>query len=173
MRTVWLMVVALLVAPVVLQAQVRGPDRDRRAELEQQVRRRFMAQIAQRLELTQEQREQIRDVLGESADARTDLALESQALRIDLMQAARDEDASMDRFQEILDRFDAVRSREWEIQQEEIAALGEILTPKQQAMFLFMRIQFNDRIREMRGRGGPGGPGGAAALMHDGHTPFL
>lgn len=175
MRPIWLMVLVLLAVPGPMVAQGQGMDearQERREDLERQVRRQFMAQVAQRLQLTDEQREQVREVLAARAEDRRDLALESQALRIDLMQAVRDDDAEMSRFESILERLEAVRAREREIEQAEEEALAEILDPRQRAIFLMLRMQLNDRIRQMRGaRGGPGmggGPGGP-----DGGVPFI
>lgn len=172
MKRIGLMALVLAVAPMALPAQGVGPNQDRRAELEQQVRRQFLAQIAERLELTNAQREQVREVLAESADARRDVALESHALRIDLMQAVRSEDASMADFEEILERLDAIRARERQLEEQEEAALADILDPRQRAMFLMVRMQMNERIRQMRGgpgmgRGGPPGDatGGAGPLL--------
>ena len=163
MRAMWLVVLSLVVAPVPVMAQVRG-DQERRTELERQVRRQFLAQVAQRLQLTSDQREQVRAVLAERAEDRRDLALESQALRIELIQAVRDEDAPMSRFEAILEQLEALRSREREIEEQEEAALAEILDPRQRAVFLILRMQLNERIRQMRGPGGmgggPPGPGG-------------
>ena len=169
MRATWLVVVALLV-PAVAMGQGRGPDQDRRAELERQVRHRFLAQVAERLELTTGQRERVREVLADGAEARRDLALEAHALRIDLLQAVRDEDAPMSRFEVLLERLEAVRAREREIEQQEEAALAEFLDPRQRAVFLMMRMQFNDRIRQMRGMHGPGGGGPPGA---GGAVPFI
>ena len=165
MRTIWLVVLAAMV-PTVGAAQIRGPGPDRRAELERQVRQQFLAHVAERLDLTRDQRVQVRDVLAEAAESRRDLALESQALRIDLMQAVRDEDAEMSRFESILERLEALRAREREIEQAEEAALAEVLDPRQRAIFLMLRMQLNERIQQMRGRGGPGGgpPGGSPLI---------
>ena len=162
MRAIWLVLLLMLAVPVPVTAQVG--EQDRRTELERQVRRQFLAQVAQRLQLTPEQREQVREVLSARAEERRDLALESAALRIDLVQAVRDEDAPMSRFEAILERLDAMRAREREIQEQEEAALAEVLDPRQRAIFLMLRMQLNDRIRQMRGPmgrgGGPPGDGG-------------
>lgn len=169
-RAVWL-VLAALMAPGAVMAQGRGPDQERRAELERQIRHRFLASVAERLELTAEQREGVRDVMAEGAQARVDLMRESHRLRVELMQAVRDEDTPMARYEEILEGLEALRTRERAIEEREEAALAEFLDPRQRAVFLMMRMQFNDRVRQMRGmrgegppgiQGGPGGSGGAA-----------
>ena len=171
MRTMVWMVLTLMLVPTVGAAQVRGPDQERRDALEQRIRGQFLAQVAQRLGLTEEQREGVREVLAGSAEARRDLALESQALRIDLIQAVRDEDAEMTRFEGILERLEAVRAQELEIEQAEEAALAEILDPRQRAVFLMLRMQLNDRIRQLRG--GRGGPGMGGSPRSTGGTPFI
>lgn len=165
MRTVrwmtWVLAGLLVLGPGAVQAQVPNQVRERRADLERQVRQRFLSQVEQRLELTEEQRDQVRDALSASADARMDLALESRALRIEVMQAVRDEDASMDRYRDILDRLTAIREEERAIEVREAEALEQILDPRQQVLFLVMRMQFNERIRALRGGGpGAGGPPG-------------
>jgi hypothetical protein len=160
----WL-VLALILVPGPVLAQVRGPDPDRRTELEEQVRRQFLAQVSQRLGLTDDQRDEVRGILAGSVEARRDLALESQALRIELMQAVREEDAPMSRFETILEQLDALRTREQAIQEQEEAALAEVLDPRQQAMFLFLRMQLNDRVRQMRGPMRGAGPGGGSPFI--------
>lgn len=164
MRAVWLVVLALLATSMAAAAQVGGADQDRRAELERQFRRQFMAQVARRLDLTADQRDRMREVLAARAEDRRDLALESQALRIELIQAVRDEDAAMSRFEDILARLEALRGREREIEAQEEAEMAEILDPRQRAIFLMLRMQLNDRVRQMRGPGprgeGPPGTGG-------------
>lgn len=161
MRAVWLVVLALVATSASAAAQVGGTDQDRRADLERQFRRQFMAQVAQRLDLTADQRDRMRDVLSTRAEDRRDLALESQALRIELIQAVRDEDAAMSRFEDILARLETLRTREREIEAQEEAELAEILDARQRAIFLMLRMQLNDRIRQMRGPGprGEGPPG--------------
>lgn len=172
MRAMWLVVLALMV-PAAAVAQGHGPDQERRAELERQVRRQFMMQMSERLGLAEEQRERVSDVLAESAEARRELALESHTLRMELMQAVQDEEAPMSRFETILERLEAVRAREREIEQQEEAALAEILDPRQRAVFLMMRMQFNARIRQMRGMRGGGPPSGPGAGPGGAPPPFI
>lgn len=169
-------VLLVLLTPATGLAQGRGPDPDRRAELEQRVRQQFLRHVADRLDLTAEQRTRVREVLAEGAEARRDLALESQALRIDLIQAVRDDEAEMARFEAILERLEAIRAREREIAQQEEAALAEVLDPRQRAVFLLLRMEMNDRVRQLR-RHGPGGMGGGsggpAGGMPGGVVPFI
>lgn len=164
MRKAIVFTLLALLVPGVAAAQNQGQQPDRRMQLEQQVRRQFLTQVASRLGLTDEQREQVRAVLADGAESRRELAVESRDLRIDLMQAVRDEDTPMSEFQELLARLEAVREREQAIQREEEEALARTLDPRQRAIFLMLRMQFNDRVRRMQmgppaGRGGGPGPG--------------
>ncbi len=165
-----LMVVVLAVAPAGAAAQGQGrpgqqrpPAEQRRSALADQVHERFMGQVASRLGLTEEQRGKLDNVLAKGMEARRELAAESQALRMELMRAVRSDSAGEATYRGILDRVRAVRARERSIEDRESRELGSFLDARQQAMFLVMRMQFNDRIQRMRGgpaagRGG-GGPG--------------
>jgi Spy/CpxP family protein refolding chaperone len=166
MRHALLLGLALTLGPGALVAQgpPGGREGQRRMELEQRVRRQFLSQVARRLELTTTQREQVREILRGGAEERRDLALESQALRIDLMQAVRDEDTPPARYEELLQGIQSLRQREQGLEVREEEALARVLDPRQRALFLMMRMQFNDRVRQLRGPGmrgpGGGGPGG-------------
>jgi hypothetical protein len=164
MRTTIVFTLLTLLMPCAVLAQEPEQQPDRRMQLEQQVRGQFLRQVAARLGLTDDQRERVRTVLAEGAESRRDLALESRGLRMDLMQAVRNEDTPMSEFQELLARLEAVREREWVIQREEEEALAGILDARQRAVFLMLRMQFNDRVRRMQmgppsTRGGGPGPG--------------
>jgi Spy/CpxP family protein refolding chaperone len=169
MKTIRVVVLALMI-PGLVTAQGRGPDPDRRAQLEEQIRQRFLRSVADRLELTETQRERVREVMAEGAEARRELANDARALRMELLQAVRADTTPMTRFEAILERLESVRARETEIEQREDAALAEFLDARQRAVLIMMRMQFNDRVRRMRGMPGrvpggvpggpPGGPGG-------------
>ena len=157
MRAIMLAVlgVAVLVGPAGAQQGQGPPDRaHRRAELEEQVRHRFMAQVGRRLELSATQRERMAVILQEGAEARRALADESQAVRRDLMQAVRRDDAAMETYERLLERLAGVREAERALEAREEERLAEFLDPRQRVLFLMMRLQLNDRVRGMRG--GPG-----------------
>jgi Spy/CpxP family protein refolding chaperone len=155
----------LVLAPIGLAAQ-GPPTPDRRSQLEQQVRRQFLGQVVQRAALTDEQRDQVQEVLDEGAVARLELAQESRDLRRDLMEAVRDEDTPMATYEDILRRLEGIRERERTLERQEEQRLATVLDARQRALFLMMRMQLNDRIWRMQGRspgfrgGGPsdGGP---------------
>lgn len=167
---------AILGGPLLAQGggQRQPEAMQRRAHLEEQVRQQFMEQVARRLELSEAQRQGMAEILGEGAEARRELAESSQALRRDLMRSVRDDATPMTTYERLLERLDAIREAERAIERREAERLGDVLNPRQRALFLMMRMQFNDRIRGMRGPpqhrggsgsggpggGGPGGPGG-------------
>lgn len=149
--------VAVLAGPVEAQA---GQGRDRaqgRAELEEQVRHRFMEQVSRRLELSAAQRQRMVAVLQEGAEARRELSGESREVRRELMQAVRQEEAAMATYERLLERMAAVREAERALEAREEARMAEVLDARQRAIFLMMRMQLNDRVRGMRRGGGPGG----------------
>jgi len=153
----------LLAAPVAGQG-VGNPSAERmqrREQLERQVRHRFMEQVAERLQLSAAQRDTMAQVLEEGADARHALALESRAVRRSLMATVRNPDAPMQRYEVLLDRLNEVREGERALERREEARLARVLDPRQRALFLVMRMNFNERVRGMGGppAGRGGGPG--------------
>jgi hypothetical protein len=139
---------------------------ERRAQLEQQIRERFLAQAAQRLRLDDQQRERLGTLLERGAEHRRQLAHDSWTLRVELMRAVRDETTPRHTYERLLQQLEEVRDREAALERRESAALARFLEPRQQAVFLVMRIEFNEQVRGMRGaqpgerRRGPGGAGG-------------
>ena len=166
----WAVILAVLAAPVAVEAQrpTEG-NAERRAELEAEVRRRFLSRVALHLELTESQRARLTEVLREGAEARRRLAHESMDLHRDVSAAVRWGDAPPSTYEALLDRLHRLREAERALERDEEARLAETLDPRQRLMFQLMRMQFNDRIRGMRGRhpaphhdgppgGGPGSP---------------
>lgn len=164
------MVVAIGLLPVAGSAQEGRPRggppaeaQQHRMELERQVRHQFMGQVARRLDLSEVQRDRLHAVLEEGAEARRALAGESRRLRQELMAAVRDERTPMSTYDDLLARIRAVRQKEQAIENREAAVMSEFLDARQQAVFLMLRMQLNDRVRRMHGAGGRGpggGPGG-------------
>lgn len=148
-----------LASPMVGQTPPRGdPQRieameQRRAQLEQQVRRQFLVLAAERLALDARQRERLGEVIQEGADARHALARESRQLRIQLIRTVAGDDAGMATYQQLLDRMQELAMREQALERREAAALAEFLDARQQAHFLVLRMQLSERVRGMRGEG--------------------
>lgn len=164
-----MVVMALALAPVAAAAQGQNrpgqgpPARDnRRNELAQEIHRRFMTQVAERLGLDETQRTKLDQVLVQGMEARRDLARESRSLRMELMRAVHSDTAGEATYRGLLDGLQALQAKERTIEDHEAQELATFLDPRQQAMFLVMRMQFNDNVRRMQrphsGRSG-GGPG--------------
>jgi hypothetical protein len=166
----------LLAAPLAGQGGENRPGErmQQRERLERQVRQRFMEQVAERLRLSATQREAMSQVLEEGADARRELAMESRSVRRSLMQSVRDPDTPMERYESLLARLNEVREGERALERREEARLARVLDPRQRALFLVMRMAFNQRVRGMGGPpgqrgGGPGaGPPGSGGPMGPG-----
>jgi Spy/CpxP family protein refolding chaperone len=149
-----------LAGPAMAQ-EGRGPVHDaRRERLEARVRGQFMAQVAERLDLSREERDALEAVLEEGHESRRALAEESRSLRMELVAAVRSDDTPLADFETLLARLKQLRQREWALAAQEDERLAEILDARQQTIFLFMRMQFNERVRGMRGPGPMGGPPG-------------
>lgn len=156
MKKVMLVVLLALAAPVAAVGQGQGqPEdrRERRERLEQQVRTRFLDIATARLELTADQRTRLASVLDEGARERRELARESMAVRRRLMAAAGDEATPSSTFEDLLRRMEALAQREHALQRREQERLAEFLSPRQRALFLMLRMRFNEQVRELRGRG--------------------
>jgi hypothetical protein len=150
---------ALLLAVAPAEGQIPPGDRQphdamiqRRAQLEQQVRQRFMAEVSRELGLESAQRERMETVLRQGAENRRSLAMESRQLRMDLVQAVRDPATPAPEFQRLLNRMNGIRAREQALERREMEALAEFLDARQQAQFLVLRMELNERVRGM----GPG-----------------
>jgi hypothetical protein len=124
----------------------------RRAQLEQQVRHRFLAEVSRELGLEGGQRQRMEAVLREGAEGRRSLAMESRQLRHDLVRAVEDPSTTSAQYQRLLNRVNGIRAREQALERREMEALAEFLDARQQAQFLVLRMHFNERVRGM----GPG-----------------
>ncbi len=170
MRNAVLIGLVLALSPLATVAQevpTRGQRprheaaQERRAELEQQFHRQFVARAAESMALSNAQQQRLHQVIQAGAEARRELARESRQLRGEIMQAVRAQDTPMATYQRLLDQTSAMREQEHALARREDAALAEFLDPRQHAMFLVMRMQMMDQVRGMRGgRQAPGtGPG--------------
>ena len=154
MTKMMLVILLALLAPTAAAGQGQHEERrDRRERLEQQVRTRFLDMASARLELTADQRARLASVLDEGARERRELARESMALRRRLVAAAGDEATPSSTFEELLRRMEALAQREHALERREQERLAGFLAPRQRALFLMIRMRFNEQVRELRGRG--------------------
>jgi Spy/CpxP family protein refolding chaperone len=167
----------LCVSPALATAQDRAVPRterprieaqqQRRAQLEQQVRRQFVTQAADALGLDTGQRNRLDGVMRGGVEEREQLAQESRELRMELMRAVRNDAVPTATYERLLARMSELRERERRLELREEAALAEFLDPRQRAHLIVLRMQLNERVRGMRG--GPQGerrsnrPGGTGA----------
>jgi Spy/CpxP family protein refolding chaperone len=122
---------------------------ERHAELERRVRENFLAQVAARLQLTQRQRGQMDAVLRDGAHARRELGRDSRQLRAEMARAVAEQGTPDAAFSRLLVQMAELREREQALERQELERLAEFLSPRQQATFLMLRMQLNERIRGM------------------------
>lgn len=150
--------VALLTAmPVVAQVPTRPMPQNERAVLQQRVHARFMEILAQRLQLNDQQRDQVSEILQKDMQERLDLGRKSMQTRRALALATADTTTEPARIQTLLDAMDRLRRQEAALAAREDSALATVLTPRQRAEFIMLRTRFNERVRQIRG--GMGRPG--------------
>jgi Spy/CpxP family protein refolding chaperone len=157
----------LLVLPAVAQAQ--GPPGGRMGQgrgdprhemLQGQIVQRFMNHVSNELNLDQSTRTKLQEHMKQSGEGRRALAERGTDLRLKLMVATRDSATTDAEFRKLLSEMNGLRQREEELFTKDQEELSRILTPRQQARFVFMWLRFQDQIREMaiRPQGPP--PGG-------------
>ena len=160
--TSWLVIASLLVPVVVsaqggrqnrpgqgrvmLQGQRPGAGRD---ALEAQVFERFVSKVSQDMRLDAPGQQRLKQHLQQSGQQRRQLTQQTVQLRRQLMRASRDStvtDAEVDR---LLGQLEQLRLREQDLWSRDNAALSQILTPRQRAIFLLEFMRFNERIRDL------------------------
>ena len=171
-------VLGVLTAALVLAAPVeaqRGPQGHRggarnREQLEQRVRAQMGRMMQERLDLTEEEAEQLSEVVQGFQVQRRELFRLEQATRrrveAFMLEGGSDEEEAI----ELLTRMVDLRAQEVELLAVEQAALLEVLSPIQVLQMQSFREQIGQRIRALGGargdqpggrrrRGGPGGGG--------------
>ncbi len=171
----------LLLAPVALAAQNpapipqdrplpamtgRGPQGPggaaRRQRLQQMVFARFMDRAAQRLQLSAGDRQRLEQVLKDNEAQRRELAREARSVRQQLVAATGDPATPTPEFERLLNRMGDLRARDLQLWRDEQARLGAVLSPRQRAQFMAMRLEFTEMVQRMRQQrqraAAPGGP---------------
>ncbi len=171
---------ALLLAPAALRAQQPGPfsaERPRRApgarqlprgaalrrqQLQQQIFARFMDRAQQRLGLSEADRQRLEQVIRQNEVQRRALAREARQVRQQLAAAGRDPNTPQGEYDRLLSRVAELRERDLALWRNEQEQLATVLTPRQRAQFMAMRMEFAElvqRMRQRRAAAQPGGPG--------------
>jgi len=161
-RTRMLIVVATLATAIPQALDAQGPPDPVRAErLRQMIEERFAEQLERQLGLSDEAAGRVRNTLFEWAGKRRDIERAERQLRQELAGQMRPgvaaDEALVTRLtNQILDgRIAYVQTFK-----DELAALGDLLTPVQRAQYLLMRDRLMQRVQDIRGqRGGPPGMG--------------
>ena len=145
----------------------RGPPPPEPVGLQQRVRVRMDEMIRERLDLTEEEWEEIGDEARGFEQERGALMRQEQALRLRvdalILEGSEDDEEAG----EILDRLITLRRQELELFQREQERFLEILSPSQLVRFQNMREQLGEQIRRLRG----GGDGPRRGDELDGRVP--
>jgi DNA-directed RNA polymerase sigma subunit (sigma70/sigma32) len=149
--------------PGALEAQrgdVRQPAGPPRAVLERQIIQRFVQQTAAEMALEPETRRQLQELLEESNRERRGMFASSLELQRSLRDAIRDPATPDTEYARLLAEANALRRMEHERWQRDQSRIAELLTPRQQAIFVLRWIRMQERIQEMintrpRGSGPP------------------
>jgi len=153
-------VALLALVPAVTSAQAQRLPRDQRlgrmggapegrARLEAQIFDRFMNRVSRDLQLDANSRTRLERHVRETGQQRRQLAQQSVQLRRRLNQAVQDPNRSDAEIAGLLNEFEQLRTRENELWKNDQNALGQMLTPRQRAVFTLQFMQLNDRIRDL------------------------
>lgn len=152
------------------QQPVRGGQR---AEMEQRIQARFDDLVREGLNLTDDQVQQLEDVVQDFRGRRVDFSQRERTTRARVRRfGLRGGGAELTEQEatEILVEMLELSGDEATLFREEQEAFLQILSSPQVVRFIMMRQQFGERIRSLRGGGGPGrGPQGG---RRPGSTPF-
>jgi Spy/CpxP family protein refolding chaperone len=152
--------VALLgLLPAVTAAQAQRLPREQRlgrlggppprARLEAEIFDRFMNKVSRDLQLDAGARNRLERHVRETGQQRRQLAQQSVQLRRRLNQAVQDPTRSDAEIAGLLNELEQLRTRENELWKNDQNALGQMLTPRQRAVFTLQFMQLNDRIRDL------------------------
>jgi Spy/CpxP family protein refolding chaperone len=158
-----------LLLPSGLAAQRPAPARERpasaqRAEapaarrqlLQQEVVERFLQRVSNRLGLDEAQRRQLVQVVRMHDAQRRELTRQARQLRQDLVRAANDASTPPGELDRVLARMGELRQRDLQLWRAEQADLARVLTPRQRAQFMVLRLDFFEMVQ--RARQAPGAP---------------
>jgi len=160
-----------------LVAQRRGggqqPGGGQRADMEQRIQARFDNLVREGLNLTDDQVQQLEDVVQDFRGRRVDFSQRERTTRARVGRfGLRGGGAELSEREatEILAEMLELSGDEATLFREEQEAFLQILSAPQVVRFIMMRQQFGERIRSLRGGGGPGrGPQGG---RRPGSTPY-
>ena len=150
-----LVVSGALLAPLDARAQLEPFPEDEmtRQELLAAIQEQFTQHLARELQLTEEQRDFLGEVLIEFAEARRMVLVQRQQVLADVQALLRAPSGSPfrseERARELIHEVRAIRELEEGILRREEDRLLEVMDPSQVLMLQYLRDQFSDRIREL------------------------
>jgi hypothetical protein len=162
--------------PGEVQPRQRRGDPQEIMRLQEEVRERMSQRIQQELNLNDQQMDRLRTVTRSHEDRMRDLARRDE----DLHRAVRAQlqpgvGANQDSLGRLLDALAANQVTRAQAAQQEMRELSQFLTPVQRARLLFMRRQFEERVRQIRERFRPGmeapGPGAGPGPLFEEPDP--
>lgn len=169
MKRLWMLSLAVLLAPGLAAQQRETPrqqgDTVEAERLRAQIEQRFSQRVQEELKLTPEQATKLRASQERFGTRRRSLMrqqMERRRALEDQMQPGVA--ANADSVRKLMDGMRAGRAEMLKIEQDEDQEMSGYLTPVQRARYQQMREHLIRRVNEMRqerrGRMGPGGPGG-------------
>ena len=139
--------------------------RGQRAQMEQRIQSRFDLMVRDQLELSDEQGQQLGDIVEGFLQRRQELTLRERQVRGTVLSlgtgSAEEGEFSDEEATDALQEMVRLREEETSLFREEQEALVGVLTPQQLVRFVVMRSQLAERIQRIRSgerpRGGPSG----------------
>lgn len=162
-KLIW--VLGLLLAPALAAQQDSAgvPDSAERERLQQEIERRFGAVVQQRLGLTNDQADRLRDTEERFRTRRRAIVRQQLLLRFGLQDQMRPgQAANADSVRRLMDAIQANRSDLLRLDQEQDREMAGYLTPVQRAQYQMLRERLQQRLQEVRrerARPGEGRPG--------------
>lgn len=163
MKQLWMLSVAVLLAPGLAAQQPQQRDTAEAERLRAQIEERFSQRVQEELKLTPDQATKLRasqERFGPRRRALMRQQMERRRALEDQMQPGVA--ANADSVKRLMDAFQGGRSEMLKIEQEEDREMAAYLTPVQRARYQQMRGRLHERLSEMRQqrgqRGGRMGP---------------
>jgi Spy/CpxP family protein refolding chaperone len=131
-------------------AAAGAPGTLRRQALQQEVFTRFMDRVSERLALTSVARQRLEEVLRANNMRRRELAQDARAARRDLVAATADPNTPPAEFDRLLGRMADLRARDLDLWRSEQAELERVLTARQRAQLMAMRLDLAEMMQRAR-----------------------
>ncbi len=140
-----------------LAAQRQGQQQGQRAQMERRIQARFDNLVREELDLSDDQVQQLQDVVQDFRQRRAEFARRERTSRSRIVGLGADggRELTEQEASEVLAEMLELSGDEATLFREEQEAFLQILSPPQVVRFIVMRQQLGDRIRSLRGGAGP------------------